>query len=49
MDAAVGILIEQAETVEKTTKLMFICLSISATCSAFRMNVKELAHGPPPL
>lgn len=41
--------IRQAETVKRLTRLAFIFIPISATCSAFGMNVQELAHTPPPV
>lgn len=41
--------IRQAETVKRLTTLAFIFIPISATCSAFGMNIQELADRPPPV
>lgn len=41
--------IQQAETVKRLTRLAFIFTPISATCSAFGMNVKEISRSQPPV
>ncbi len=40
--------IHQAETVTRLTQLAFVFIPISVTCSAFGMNIHELANRPPP-
>lgn len=41
--------IQQAETIKWLAKLAFIFIPISAFCSAFGMNVRELPHNQPPV